>query len=92
MAKVTSEDGTHKGVSSVHDVARLPIEFAGLPNGHNGSHQFLVDDFVKACVSGCTPPNDVWSAARYLIPGLVAHQSALNHGELMEVPDLGQPR
>ena len=92
MAKVTSEDGTHKGVSSIHDVARLPIDFAGLPNGHNGSHQFLVDDFVKACVSGCTPPNDVWSAARYLIPGLVAHQSALNHGELMEVPALGQPR
>jgi predicted dehydrogenase len=91
MAKVTSEDGTHRGVSSVHDVARLPVEFAGLPNGHNGSHQFLVDDFVRACVSGKAPPNNVWAAARYLLPGLTAHESALKGGELMVVPDFGPP-
>ena len=91
MAKVTSNDGTHRSVSSVHDVARLPREFAGLPNGHNGSHQFLVDDFITACVSGKTPPNNVWEAARYLLPGLVGHESALQGGVLMEVPDLGNP-
>ena len=92
MATVTSEDGTHRGVSSVHDLPRLPAEFAGLPNGHNGSHQFLVDDFVTACVSQKTPPNNVWAAARYLIPGLTAHESALKGGKLMTVPDLGDPR
>ena len=91
MAKVTSEDGTHRGVSRVHDVARLPVEFAGLPNGHNGSHQFLVDDFVRACVSGKAPPNNVWAAARYLLPGLTAHESALKGGELMVIPDFGPP-
>jgi hypothetical protein len=69
----------------------LPREFAGLPNGHNGSHQFLVHDFVTACVTGQRPPNNVWDAARYLIPGLVAHESALQGGALMEVPDLGYP-
>ena len=92
MAKVTSTDGTHVGVSQVHDVARLPREFIGLPNGHNGSHQFLVDDFLQACVSKRQPPNDVWQAARYLIPGLVAHESALQGGVLTEVPDLGDSR
>jgi hypothetical protein len=91
MAEVTSSDGTHRGVSEVHPVDRLPREFAGLPNGHNGSHQFLVDDFVRACVTGETPPNSVWDAARYLIPGLIAHESALHGGVLMEVPDLGCP-
>ena len=91
MAKVTSEDGTHRGVSEVHPVHLLPGEFNGLPNGHNGSHQFLVHDFVTACVTGRTPPNNVWAAARYLLPGLVAHESALKSGELMEVPDLGDP-
>ncbi len=91
MAKVTSSDGTHHGVSDVHPVHLLPNEFAGLPNGHNGSHQFLVHDFVTACVTGQTPPNNVWDAARYLIPGLVAHESALQGGELMDVPDLGYP-
>jgi hypothetical protein len=60
-------------------------------NGHSGSHHFLVDDFVKACVSGKIPPNNVWDAARYLIPGLVAHESAMNGSVLMEVPDFGDP-
>jgi len=89
MAAVTSADGTHHGVSQVHDVSRLPKEFIGLPNGHLGSHQFLVDDFVTACVSGQQPPNNVWQAARYLIPGLIAHDSAEAGGELLPVPDLG---
>ncbi len=91
MAAVTSSDGTHHGVCSVHPVHLLPREFAGLPNGHNGSHQFLVHDFVTACVTGERPRNNVWDAARYLIPGLVAHESALQGGTLMEVPDLGYP-
>jgi predicted dehydrogenase len=90
MAKVDADDGTHRGVCDIHPVHRLPREFAGLPNGHNGSHQFLVDDFVRACVTGVTPPNNVWAAARYLLPGLVAHESALKGGELMEVPDFGE--
>ncbi|NQZ70519.1 MAG: Gfo/Idh/MocA family oxidoreductase [Lentisphaeria bacterium] len=89
MAKITSSDGTHRDVSSVHDVARLPKEFLGLPNAHNGSHQFLVDDFVTACVNGKQPVNNVWDAARYLVPGLIAHESALQGGVLMDVPDFG---
>ena len=36
--------------------------------GHNGSHQFLVDDFVRACVSGKIPPNNIYEAARYMNP------------------------
>ncbi len=91
MARVTSSDGTHLGVSGVHDARRLPREFAGLPNGHNGSHQFLVHDFITACETGKLPPNNVWQAARYLIPGLVAHDSAMQGGALVKVPDLGDP-
>ena len=80
--------GAHQGMSSVHPVASLPKEFAGLPNGHEGSHQFLVNDFVNACSGKKDPPNDVWAAARYLIPGLIAHQSALQGGAMLEIPDL----
>lgn len=90
MANVVS-GGTHLSVSAVHPVARLPREFLGLPNGHCGSHQFLVDDFVTACVAGTLPPNNIWDAARYVIPGLIAHESALRGGELLEVPDFGDP-
>lgn len=78
-------------MSKVHNVARLPKEFQGLPNEHSGSHQFLVDDFVKACASGALPPNNVWEAARYLIPGLIGHESAMKGGVLMDVPDFGNP-
>jgi predicted dehydrogenase len=89
MAKVTASDGTHLGSSKIHPIHLLPKEFQGLPNLHEGSHQFLVHDFVMACVSGQLPPNNVWQAARYLVPGLVAHESALAGGQLMEVPDFG---
>ncbi|MDA0745002.1 MAG: gfo/Idh/MocA family oxidoreductase, partial [bacterium] len=92
MAVVTASDGTHKGVSKVHPVHLLPQEFVGLGNGHNGSHQFLVHDFVTACVTKETPPNNVWQAARYLVPGLIAHESAMKGGVLMEVPDFGEGR
>ena len=89
MAKVTSADGTHMHAAKIHDLARLPKQFIGLPNGHNGSHQFLVDDFVTACEHGTTPPNNIWQAARYAIPGVIAHESCKRGGELLEGPDLG---
>ncbi|MCL4859640.1 MAG: Gfo/Idh/MocA family oxidoreductase [Caldilineaceae bacterium] len=81
----------HMSVSQVHSVERLPREFAGLRNGHHGSHQFLADDFVKAVVTGSLPPNHVWAAARYCLPGLIAHQSSLQEGAMLPLPDLGDP-
>ena len=79
------------GLSAVHPADTLPKEFKGLPNGHLGSHQFLVDDFVKAVASDKLPPNHVWAAARYCVPGIIAHQSAEKEGEILKVPDFGNP-
>ncbi|HXI15666.1 MAG TPA: gfo/Idh/MocA family oxidoreductase, partial [Chloroflexota bacterium] len=87
---VTNEHGTYAGLSRVHPVSRLPREFAGQASGHAGSHQFLVDDFVQACATGEHPPTDVWQAARYCVPGLIAHQSAIQGGALLEIPDFGE--
>ena len=78
--------------AKVHQTERLPGEFNGIGNGHYGSHQFLVDDFVKACVYGKTPPVNVWEAARYTIPGIIAHESAIKGGVLLEIPDFGDPK
>jgi len=86
---VTTAAGTFAGLSSVHDAQRLPRQFAGLASGHAGSHHFLVDDFVKACSDKVHPANNVWAAARYCLPGLIAHQSALQGGALLEIPDCG---
>lgn len=79
------------GFARIQPHERLPQEFAGLINGHEGSHQFLVDDFVRACISMKLPPNHVWQAARYNAPGIVAHESALRDGESLAVPDFGDP-
>ncbi|MCK5803510.1 MAG: Gfo/Idh/MocA family oxidoreductase [Lentisphaeria bacterium] len=81
----------HCGASEVHPVGRLPQEFVGLSNGHQGSHQFLVDDFLKAVTTNKLPPNHVWAAARYCAPGIVAHQSSEQGGERLSVPDFGNP-
>jgi len=81
----------YTSISRVHPVHRLPRSFANLPNGHYGSHQFLVDDFVKALATRKLPPNHVWAAARYCAPGLVAHESAKREGELLPIPDFGEP-
>jgi predicted dehydrogenase len=81
----------YSGISKVHPIGRLPKEFMGLHNGHAGSHQFLVDDFVKAIAQHKLPPNHAWNAARYCAPGLIAHESCLNNGEMMIIPDFGSP-
>jgi predicted dehydrogenase len=79
------------GHAAVHDTARLPREFAGASNGHEGSHQFLVDDFVTAVSTRTLPPVDAWTAARFTLPGIIAHQSAVQGGERLEIPDFGDP-
>jgi predicted dehydrogenase len=83
--------GFRSGFAAVHDPSDLPWSFVGLPNGHEGSHQFLVHDFVMACTDGTLPPVNAWAGARYTLPGLIAHQSAVRGGELLPVPDFGDP-
>ncbi|HWG86097.1 MAG TPA: hypothetical protein VNT60_11520, partial [Deinococcales bacterium] len=87
----TSVRDNHSGLASVHDASRLPESYAGLRNGHEGSHAFLVDDFVRACTSGKLPPQHVWDAARWNLPGIIAHESARREGERLDIPDLGDP-
>jgi len=69
--------------------SRLPKVFDTQPNGHEGSHQFLTDDFVTAVVGGKQPTVSIWDAARFNAPGIVAHESSKREGELMKIPDFG---
>jgi predicted dehydrogenase len=78
------------GFAPVHDTSVLPAGFAGRHNGHEGSHQFLVNDFAVAVSTGTVPPVDAWVAARYTLPGIIAHESALSGGERLPVPDFGE--
>jgi predicted dehydrogenase len=89
--KQGAQEDFYGGLAPAHDARRLPIEFRGKPNGHGGSHQFLADDFVKACSWGKLPPLNVWTAARFCAPGIMAHESARRDGESLSIPDFGEP-
>lgn len=84
-------DAFVSGCAPVHDRSRLPESYASAPNGHEGSHHFLADDFVTAVNEGTLPSVNAWVAARYTLPGVIAHQSARRDGERLAVPDFGDP-
>lgn len=77
------------GTAKVQDRSRLPVEFEGAFNGHEGSHHFLADDFVRAVTTLTAPPVNAWTAARFTLPGVVAMASARHGGARLPVPDLG---
>jgi len=91
LAHVAPElrDAFVSGLSPVHDAGRLPVEFQGAPNGHEGSHHFLVDDFVTAVNNRTLPPVNAWVAARFTLPGIVAHESARQNGARLPIRDFG---
>ena len=79
------------GEAPIQITKRLPKEFEGLGTGHAGTHKFMVDDFCQAVVSGYLSPTNAWQAARYNLPGLMGHESAMRGGECLSVPDAGDP-
>ncbi len=65
----------------------LSIDFT--PQGHGGSHPYLVHEFVDAVAHNRVPAINVWEAVRYMAMGVAAHQSALKDGETVNLPDWG---
>jgi len=59
--------------------------------GHGGSHAYLVHEFVNSVAEDRQPAINVYEAVRYMAPGVMAHKSALRDGEVLEVPDWGDP-
>ncbi|MCD6507846.1 Gfo/Idh/MocA family oxidoreductase [Candidatus Poribacteria bacterium] len=59
--------------------------------GHGGSHAYLVHEFVDAVAHERLPAVNAWEAVRYMAAGVMAHKSALRDGEVLEVPDWGDP-
>lgn len=90
---VTTDQGVFLDVTALQPIERLPKEYAGLRDmgGEWGTNYFMVNEFIDAVEHGTMPPNNVWTAARYTTPGIVAHESAMRGGELLEIPDFGDP-
>lgn len=79
------------GEAPIQKVDRIPDELKSHETNHAGTHKFMVDDFCQAYMTGKLSPTNAWQAARYNIPGLTAHMSAMQGGVMMDVLDLGDP-
>jgi predicted dehydrogenase len=54
--------------------------------GHGGSHPHLVQEFLAAIVEGRPSAVDAHLAANYTCAGICAHESAMNNGKRVQVP------
>jgi len=69
----------------------VPLSDPALPEsakagGHGTAEYLLVQDFLTALERGVKPRIDEVRAMDITVPGLVAHESALRHGEWLDVP------
>ena len=55
--------------------------------GHGGSHPHLVHEFVSSVLVGRPPSVDDLTAANWTATGIAAHESALNGGNRVVIPD-----
>jgi len=65
------------------DPAATPEQMRG---GHGSSEHFLVTDFVEALQTDSRPPIDVIRGMDFTVPGICAHESAMNRGTWVDVP------
>lgn len=54
--------------------------------GHGGAHPYMVHEFVSSILENRRPWIDEIRAAQWNAPGLCAHESALRHGEGVDIP------
>lgn len=73
----------------MHKDVADPQSLDFIPGGHQGSHPYLVHEFVDAIATGRMPVINAWLATRMMAMGVSAHRSALRDGETVVVPDWG---
>jgi hypothetical protein len=78
--------------AKIQPTDQLPDSLKKINSGHFMSHNFLIYEFVHACYYKTMPKNNAWMAARYTIPGIIAHESAVKFGQMLTIPDLGCPK
>lgn len=78
---------TGKGVYNLDENAHLSFVQGG---GHGGSHPHLAHEFISALIEDREPfPNAVQSA-NWTSVGILAHESALQGGALIQIPDFNK--
>ncbi len=93
VGRVRGQKGSMTGMryDGIADISKVTLAKPPLPpnvaaGGHGGSHGYLCEEFVRAILEDRTPLVDIVSALNMTVSGIVAHESALNDGELMKIP------
>lgn len=85
--KRTTTEGLRKWqVPNFWDSDRLP-EPMRHNSGHGGSSSFLCAEFINALIEDRQPSINLYESIAMTAPGIVAHQSALEGGVQLPVPD-----
>src|ERR1041385_7033123 len=91
MGRVRGEKGSYynkyEGLENKLPDIQRPALPPGVPaGGHGGSHGYLMNEFVESILQDRKPLVDITMALNLTVPGIVAHRSALKHGELLKIP------
>ena len=88
--------GYFDDVPHLRNMIRIPLDtrHADAPawageSGHGTAEYAMIRAFADSLLQDTPPPIDVRRALEMSVPGLVAHQSAVRGGELLEVPVFG---
>lgn len=65
------------------DMLPEPMRHGG---GHDGSQPFLTHEFIDALIHDRKPAVDIYEALAFTVPGIVAHESALQGGKQLRIP------
>jgi predicted dehydrogenase len=92
VGRVRGQKGSMTGMvyagleKNLPNLDRPPLPPAVKPGGHGGSHGYLGHEFVMSILESRKPLVDIGWALNMTVSGIVAHQSALQDGALMKIP------
>jgi predicted dehydrogenase len=76
-------------MKGVYDEANAHLSFIQ-GGGHGGSHPHLVHEFISSIIEGRPPFPDQYQSVNWTCAGICAHQSAMQGGRKVALPDFRQ--
>lgn len=83
-----------EGVPYLPNMIQMPLTTdvpgagrAAASGGHGTAEYYMIRDFMESIRNDTPPPLDIYAALDMTLPGLCAHESAMNGGRPVPVPD-----